>query len=146
MAHYGVTVTGEALAAATAETLLMVIAGSGRRARIKRWGVSFNGANVSDVPIQVQLMRFTSNGSSSEAAATKLDPTSESALAVVRTAFTAEPSTSDILESHYVSPAGGNLIEVYFDDAPVVPAVGRIGIRLLGNAAVNVSGFMIFEE
>lgn len=146
MSLYGAQVTGEALAAATAETVLMVVAGSTNRAKLRRWGVSFNGTDPTKTPVQVQLMRFTSNGSSTQGTPLKLDESAVSALSTYRSAFTAEPSTGDVLESVFVSPAGGLVVETYFDDAPVVGISGRLGIRVLGNDAVNVSAFMHFEE
>lgn len=145
MSLYAAQVTGEALAAATVETVMLVLAGT-NRCRLRRWGVSFNGTNVANSPVQVQLLRLTSNGSSSSAAPLKLDEADIAATATYRTSFTAEPSTSDVLESHYITPAGGLLVETYFDDAPVIGVNGRLGIRILGNDAVNVSAFMHFEE
>lgn len=146
MSLYSAQVTGEALAAATVETIIMIATGTARRGRLRRWGISFNGTDVTDAPVQVQLMRFTSNGSSSSSTPLKLDEADVAPLATARSAFTAEPSTSDVLESHYVSPAGGQLIETYFDDAPIIGVSGRLGVRILGNDAVNVSAFMHFEE
>lgn len=146
MSLYAGQVTGEAVTAAVAETIIMVATSTSIRAKIRRWGVSFNGTDVTDAPVQVQLMRFTSNGSSSTGVPVKMDTSDVPALSAIRTAFTAEPTTSDVLETHFVSPAGGNLIETYFDDAPVVEVSGRIGIRVLANDAVNVSAFIHFEE
>lgn len=146
MSLYAVQVTGEAIAASTAETILMVVAGSSKRVKVRRWGISFNGVDVTDAAVQVQLMRFSSNGTSSSSTPTKLDESEVASLAAVRTAFSAEPTTGDIIESHFVTPAGGNLVEVYYDDAPVVGVNGRIGIRVLAADAVNVSGFLVFEE
>ncbi len=146
MSLFAAQVTGEALAASTAETVLMISTGANKRAKIRRWGVSFNGTNVANTPVQVQLMRFTSAGSASSGTPLKLDESDVASLSTFRSAFSAEPTTSDVLESHFVTPAGGAVIETYFDDAPVVGVSGRLGIRVLGNDAVNVSAFIHFEE
>lgn len=146
MSLYSAQVTGEALAAATVETIIQIAASATKRARLRRWGISFNGVDVTDTPVQVQLMRFSSAGSSSSSTPLKLDEADVAPLATARSAFTAEPTTGDILESHYVSPAGGQLIETYFDDAPIIGVSGRLGVRILGNDAVNVSAFIHFEE
>lgn len=150
MSHYSITVTGEALAAATVETVLQVVAGASKPVRVSRWGVSFNGVTVSDIPVRVELIRLTSAGTSSAFVPLKLDPNSEASMAAARTAHTAEPTAGDLLEVHYVSPAGGGLIEVYSagypDERPIVAPNGRIGIRVLATAAVNVNAFLIFDE
>lgn len=150
MAHYGIQVTGEALAAATVETLLQVVAGASKPVRISRWGVSFNGVDVTDQPVRVELLRLTSAGTSSAFTPVKLDPNSEASMAAARTAHTAEPTAGDVLAVYYVSPAGGGIVEVYSpgypDERPIVAPNGRLGIRLLAVDAVNVNGFMFFEE
>lgn len=150
MAQYSVTVTGEAVAAATVETILQVVAGASKPLWLSRWGISFNGADVTKTPVRVELLRLTSAGSSSAFTPLRLDPNSEAAMATARTAHTAEPTAGDVLEVHYITPAGGNLIEVYSpgwpDERPKVAVNGRLGIRVLANDAVNVSAFLLFEE
>lgn len=150
MAHYSINVTGEAIAASTVETILQVVAGATKPVRLSRWGVSFNGVDVTDQPVRVELLRLTSAGTSSAFTPLKLDPNSEAAIATARTAHTAEPVAGDVLEVHYVSPAGGNLVEVYSagypDERVIVAPNGRLGIRVLAVDAVNVNAFLIFDE
>jgi len=150
MAHYSINVTGEAIAASTVETVLQVVAGATKPVRLSRWGISFNGVDVTDQPVRVELLRLTSAGTSSAYTPKKLDPNSEASIAQGRTAHTAEPTADDVLEVHYVSPAGGNLVEVYSagypDERPMVAPNGRLGIRVLAVDAVNVNCFLIFEE
>ena len=150
MAHYSINVTGEAVAAATVETILQVVAGANKPVRLSRWGISFNGVTVTDQPVRVELLRLTSAGTSSAYVPKKFDPNSEASMAQGRTAHTAEPTADDVLAVHYVSPAGGNLEEIfspgYPDERPIVAPNGRLGIRVLAVAAVNVNAFLIFEE
>ena len=150
MSHYSVVVTGEAIASSTVETILQVVAPADKPVRISRWGVSFNGVSVTDQPVRVELLRLTSAGTSSAFTPLRLNPTDEASRATARTAHTAEPTATDVLEVHYVSPAGGNLVEIYSagypDERPVAAPAGRIGIRVLATNAVNVNAFMIFEE
>jgi hypothetical protein len=150
MAHYSVNVTAEAVAAATVETLIQVSAVGGKPFRVARWGVSFNGVTVTDQPVRVELIRLTSDGTSSAFTPKKMDPTTEVSLAQGRTSHTAEPVAGDVLEIHYVSPAGGNLVEAYSagypDERPYIQPAGRIGIRVLAAAAVNANAFIIFDE
>lgn len=149
MAHYSINVTGEAIAASAVETILQVVAGT-KPVRLSRWGISFNGTDVTDQPVRVELLRLTSAGTSSAYTPLKLDPTSEASLAAGRTAHTAEPTAGDVLEVHYITPAGGNLVEVYSagypDERPIVAPAGRLGIRVLAVDAVNVNAFLLFDE
>ncbi len=150
MAHYSINVTGEAVAAATVETIIQVVASASKPVRLSRWGVSFNGVTVTDQPARVELLRLSSAGTSSAFVPLKLDPNSEASLASARTSHTAEPTAGDVLEVHYITPAGGNIVEVfspgYPDERPIVAPNGRLGIRVLAVAAVNVNAFMLFEE
>lgn len=150
MAHFSINVTGESIAAATVETALQVVAGATKPVRISRFGVSFNGVSASDQPVRVELLRLGSDGTSSAYVPKKFDPGSEASIAQGRTAHTAEPTAGDILEVHYVTPNGGNLVEVfspgYPDERPIVPPNGRLGIRVLATAAVNINAFLVFEE
>lgn len=150
MAHYSINVLGEAVAASTVETIIQVVAGAAKPVRLARWGVSFNGVTVTDQPVRVELIRLTSAGTSSTFVPKKMDPNSEAAVAQGLTSHTAEPVAGDVLEVHYVSPAGGNLVEAYSagypDERPIVAPTGRLGIRVLAVNAVNVSAFIIFDE
>ena len=92
MAHYSINVTGEAIAAATVETILQVVAGASKPVRVSRWGVSFNGVDVTDQPVRVELLRLTSAGTSSAYTPKKFDSNSEASMAAGRTAHTAEPT------------------------------------------------------
>lgn len=144
---YSVQVTGESVAAATVETLCQIVASSSKKLQLVRWGVSFNGADPTKTPVQVELLRLTGDGSSSAYVPKKLDPTAEAALATGRTAHTAEPPADDILETYYVSPAGGGVFPVYAPDERIVVGLsGRVGIRVLANDAVNANAYMIFDE
>lgn len=149
MAHFSINVTGEALAASTVETVLQVVAGATKPVRVSRWGVSFNGVDVTDQPVRVELLRLTSDGTSSAYTPKKMDANSEASVATARTAHTAEPTAGDVLITAYVTPTGGYeqvFSPGYPDERPIAAPNGRIGIRVLGVDAVNVSAFLIFEE
>jgi hypothetical protein len=144
---FSISVDLEAVAASTAETLLQVVAASTKSIELVRWGVSFNGTNPDTGPVKVDLMRFTSVGTSSAFTPLKLDPTSDAALAAGRTAFTAEPVSADILERHLVASYNGLLVMQYAPDERIrVAADGTLGIRVLAQAAVNATAFFVFAE
>lgn len=144
---FSVNVVGEALTANTVETVLQVAASASKAIEVVRWSVSFNGVSASDAPVRVELLRVTSAGTSSAFTPVKLDPATTPALATARTAHTAEPTVGDIIEPYQVTPYGGLLLVQYApDERPKVEANGRIGIRCLAAAGVNVTAHLVFAE
>lgn len=144
---FTVNVSGDAVAAATAKTIVQGVASASKSIELVRWGISFAGATATDTPVLVELLRLTSAGTSSAYTPLKLDSASDVALLTARTSHTAEPVAGDVIEKFYVTPAGGLLYVQYAPDERVkVAAAGRLGIRVLANNAVNVSAFMIFGE
>lgn len=147
MSLHSVNVTAQAVAASTVQTLATVLASANKSVRLVRWGVSFNGADVAKAPIRVELLRLTSNGTSTSYTPKKIDPTSDAVMASGRTSFTAEPVAGDVLEVHYLSPAGGGIVEVYAPDERInVAPAGAVGVRVLASDAVNANVFLIFDE
>lgn len=146
MSLFSVNVSGEALAAATAETIIQGVASASKSVRLVRWGISFNGVSVTDAPVLVELLRLTSAGTSSAFTPVKLDPASDAPLMTARTSHTAEPTAGDVIEKHYVSPTSLLVMQYAFDERVTVAPSGRLGIRVLAANAVNASAFLIFEE
>jgi hypothetical protein len=144
---FSIQVTGEAVAAAASETVLQAVASISQGLEVVRWSISFNGTSPTAAPVRVELMRFTSAGSSTLYTPKKIDPASDPPLATGRTAFTAEPTSDDVLETYYVTPNGGLLVMQYgYDERPNVAVNGRIGLRVLANDAVNVNAYLVFGE
>lgn len=146
MSLFSINVSGEAIAASTAETLIQGVASANKSIRLVRWGVSFNGVSVSDAPVLVELLRLTSAGTSAAFTPIKLDPASDAPLMTARSSHTAEPTASDVIEKHYVSPTSLLVMQYAYDERVSVAANGRLGIRVLAANAVNASAFLIFEE
>jgi len=147
MTQYSVNVTTEALAAGAVETVLQVVASASKDLEVVRWAVSFNGVSPTDPPALVELRRLGSAGTSSAFTPLKIDPNSVASLATARTSHTAEPTTADLLEAYTVTPYGGLLVMQYAPDERIkVAASGRLGIRVLSTAAVNVTAYLIFNE
>lgn len=147
MSLYTINVRREALAAATAETVLQVVAPAGRPVSVIRWAVSFNGVTATDAPVQVDLLRLTSSGTSSAFTPVRLDPYSEVAAATARTAHTAEPSYGDVLETYEVTPYAGLLVVQYAPDERIkVGPGGRLGIRCSAPSAVACTAYLVFDE
>ncbi len=90
----------EELTASATETLVQVVAATNHQVKIKKWEVSFAGVTVTDEPIEVQLTRQSSAGTSSALTPVKWhDSDGDTIDATGRQDFTAEPTTGDILAS-----------------------------------------------
>lgn len=148
MEKYKVTKVGQALAAATAETVLQIVAAANRRVKLKRIVVSFNGVSPSNVPVLVELWRQTGAGTSSAGTVEKLDPAATTAITTARIDFTVEPTSNDnLLEAWYLTPNGG-LLDITFPDGqePLIPASGRAGLLCTAPDAVSVTVSATIEE
>lgn len=148
---YSVTTEGEeALAAATAETLIQLRGATTCRAVILGWGVSFDGVSSTEAPVVVRLLRQTSDGTGTGATEVKWDPDSNAANCAALHSFSStEPSAGDVLEVHEVHPQGGNLVREYPPGRePIIEdaTTSRIAIEATAPAAVNAVAFLIWEE
>jgi hypothetical protein len=142
-------ISGEALAAAATETLIQVVTGSTREARIKEWSVSFNGVDSTDEPILVELLRQTTAGTSSALTMVKNNPSDPAIIATALQDFSAEPTAGDVLWSEYITPAGGfDRVQLPLGEEIVVAVSSRIGLRCTTAAGVTASAaaYIKFEE
>lgn len=149
--YAGTTEGEEALAAATAETIMQLRGATAVKAKIVAWGVSFDGATATDAPVMVRLLRQTSDGTGTGATEALLsDPDGPTANCAFLHSFSStEPSAGDVLEVYEVHPNGGSLVREYPPGRePVLDnaTTSRIGIDCLAGATVNVVGFLHWEE
>lgn len=135
-----------ALAAATAKTVLQVVAASNHRVKVLRWGVYFDSTSGSAEPVQVRLLRQTTAGTMSSLTPTKLSTYSETVQTTAQHTATAEPTPSDVLDIAEVHPQQG--YEVIFPQGQEIEigGGGRVGIECTAPAGVNVRAKIIFEE
>lgn len=147
MSVFTVTVTEEAVAPAAVETIIQAVAGAARGLDLIRWSLSLNGVTPTDAPARVQLCRMMSAGTSTLVTPVKMDAAADAVAATARTAFTAEPTLGDVLETYALTPYGGLIVMDYAPDSRIrVAANNRLGLRVLASAAVNVSAYMVFAE
>lgn len=139
--------TGEvALSAATAKTVLQIVAASNHRVRIKRWGVFFDGVSTTAEPVQVRLLRQTSAGTMSSLTPTKLGTESETLQTTAQHTATVEPSAGDTLDIAEVHPQTGYEVIFPAGEEIDVAGSGRVGIECTAPATVNVRAKIIAEE
>jgi hypothetical protein len=137
-----------ALAAATAKTVLRVKAATNQRARLKRWGVFFDGTSVTAEPVQVRLLRQTTDGTGTANTGRVVSPggAAEAVQTAAIDSCTAEPTAGDVLDAVEVHPQAGYEVIFPMDQEVDIPGGGRVGIECTAPAGVNVRSKMVIEE
>lgn len=135
-----------ALTAATAKTVLQVVAASNHKVKLLRWGVFFDGTSATAEPVQVRLLRQTSAGTMSALTPTKQTTDSETLQTSAQHTATAEPSAGDVLDVCEVHPQSGYEVVLTPDNYIWVAGGGRVGIECTAPAGVNVRAKVVFEE
>jgi hypothetical protein len=137
------------LTAATAQTVIQVVAATNQRVRIIEIELSFDGTNSANTPAQVRIMRQTGAGTSSAlstgqvgvAGIAKLNDlysVAETIQTTGRITFSGEPTYSEVLRWITVPVFGGTIVV----PAPpgqedYVPGGSRYGIVVTAPQAVN---------
>lgn len=147
-AFIGQATTAEiALTAATARTVIQLVAASNHRVKLLAYGVYFDGTSSSAEPVQVRLLRQTTAGTMSSLTPTKRDDSiAETLQTTAQHSATAEPTAGDVLEVKEVHPQGGYEKVFPFGQEIIIGGGDRAGIECTAPAGVNVRAEMIFEE
>lgn len=147
-AFNGIAQTAEvALAAATAKTVIQIVAPANHRLRIMRWGVAFDGVSTTGEPVQVELIRQTTAGTMSALTPAPLDDSlSETLLTTAQHTATVEPTSTSVLDSLEVHPQDRHEILYPWGQEPIVGGSDRVGIRCTAPAIVNVRAKIVWEE
>ena len=150
--QYSATTEGEeALAAATAETVLHLIGHASVKAKIVEWGVSFDGTSPTAEPVQVKLFRTTADDGTASGASELMwgDPDAPTPLCTVKHSFSVEPTKASFpIFAMEVHPQAGLIIqyplgrEIGLDNT----ASGGVCIEVTSPAIVNVQGYIVWEE
>lgn len=150
MAIYSCTTEGEeALAAATAETLLQIIGSASIKTRLIQWSVAFDSVTAAAEPVLVRLARQSTAGTSTGAAEVPADADDPASLVTCFHSFSAEPTMGVVLEEHEVYPGGIPFIVQYpLGDEPVIDSdtTSRLAIIVTAPAVVNAVATMRWRE
>ena len=149
MPLYTAIVQAEVIATAATETLVQIVTGATRQAKIKEWGISFDGTSPTATPIRVDLLRQTTAGTSSSLTIIENDPTGPAPISTALQDFSAEPSASDVLWSEYITPAGGfDRVQLPLGEEIVVDVSTRLGLRAVvpTGSNCNATAYIKFEE
>lgn len=134
-----------ALGAATAKTVIQVVAAANHRVKIKRWGVFFDGVSATEAPVEVRLLRQTTAGTMSALTPVALDTAAETIQTTAQHTATAEPTAGNVVDVVEVHPQGGYEVNLEGQEI-IIPGGGRIGIECTAPSVVNVRAKIIFEE
>lgn len=139
--------TEVALVAATARTVLQVATATNHAAKIKRWGVTFDGTLSTAEPVVVVLMRQTTAGTMTSLTLVKADSDRTGTIqTTAQHTATAEPTSGDVLDRVEVHPQSGYIYVAPYGDEDIIPANTRAGIVCTAPAGVNVVAVMRIEE
>lgn len=148
MPGYKITTEGEeALAAATAETVLLLAGSTAGKARLTEVALGFDGVTSTAEPVQWKVKRgnSASQGTSSAATEEKEDPDDATAANTGFHSFSGEPTyTGQPLAHGEVHPMGGWMrvpVSLVVDDA----TNSFLGLELTAPAIVNVAAEMRWE-
>jgi hypothetical protein len=147
---YSVTTQSEeALAAATAETVVQLRGSTAVKAKIVEWGVSFDGTSATAEPVRVRLLRQTTDGTSGTAGTeVAWDPDNPTANCTSHLDFSAEPAAGDVLADYEVHPQTGIVVQYPLGREPTLDnaATSRVGIDCNAPATVNAVAYLVWEE
>lgn len=150
MGAYSVTTEGEeALAAATAETLVQVIGSASTKSKIVQWSVAFDSVSPTAEPVLVRLARQTTSGTSTGATEVRNDPDDPTALCTSFHSFSAEPTLGEVIEEIEVYPGGIPFVMQYpMGLEPIIDSdtASRVGIIVTAPAVVNAVATLKWVE
>lgn len=149
---YTASIDNNALAAATAETLLELKTTSAVRATLVQWWVEFDGVTASNTPVKLELLRVS--GGTPGVTGTTLTPLKFTDFApAAATTFThtvtneqGGSSTFEVLEVHRIPPTSGIFVQYPLGREIQIPVSGHFRIRLTAAQIVNATGGVIWEE
>jgi hypothetical protein len=137
-----------ALVAATAKTVLSVIAPAQFGVDLKKYRIGFDGVTASAVPVLIEVVSFTTDGTGSAATG----PNQAYGRTITpgfstKYNYTVEPTTVTVLDHYTMTPNGGLIVYDFpLGDTPDTAVSNLMALRLTAPAAVNVQATMFFER
>jgi hypothetical protein len=142
-----VSLPSTALTAATAKTVFRVKAATNQRAKILGYGFFFDGTTNSATPVQIQIGRISADGTLT---AGTILPNEEELTETFQTSVgiqaSAEPTYSSYLKTITVHPQLGYEYLAPLGQEIIVKGGGMLGFVVNAPAAVDVRGYVMFEE
>jgi hypothetical protein len=135
----------------TSLTIARLKAATNQRAKVLGYGFYFDGTSNSAQPVQIRIGRIPTTDITSPSALTitpnedELTETFQTSVAQ-STAHANEPTYGNILKTITVHPQLGYEYLAPLGQEIVVKGGGMLGFELTAPAAVNVRGYVMFEE
>lgn len=140
-------VSEEALAAATEETVIQLVAPANQRVVVKGFGIFFDGQTVGNEPVYIEIARQTTAGTASALTPAARDGSiSETIQTSAQQDFTGEPTKGNVLESYNIHPQSGYGAYYPFESPIIIEGGGRLGLIATAPDAVNCTAWFVFEE
>ncbi len=136
-----------ALVAATAKTVLSVIAPAQFGVDLTKYRLGFDGVTASAVPVLVEVVAFTTDGTGTGGTVNQVYGRSITAGFTTKYNYSAEPTTATVVDHYTMTPNGGVIVYDFpLGTTPDTAVSNLIGLRLTAPAAVNVQATMFFER
>lgn len=118
------------------------------RATILSWWIEFDGISGSATPIKVELIRGTGGITGTSITAEKYTDKYDAAATVAKHTSTNEGTigVTNALESHYVHPQSGILVQYPLDREIQIPVSAFLRLRVTAAASVNASVGIVWQE
>jgi hypothetical protein len=136
-----------ALAAATAKTVLSVIAPAQFGVDLTKYRIGFDGVTASAVPVLVEIVSFTTDGTGTSGNVNQAYGRAITAGFTTKYNYTVEPTTATIVDHYTLTPNGGLIVYDFpLGTTPDTAVSNLMALRLTAPAAVNVQATMYFER
>lgn len=136
-----------ALVAATAKTVLSVIAPAQFGVDLVKYRIGFDGVTASAIPVVVEVVSFTTDGTGTSGTIAQVYGRSITAGFTTKYNYTVEPTTATLIDRFTITPNGGTLIYDFpLGTSPDTAVSNLIALRCTAPAAVNVNGTMWVER
>lgn len=140
-------ISGQAVAAATIETLIQLLSVANHRVAVLGYGLGGRGTSNTEEPGVVEIVRQTTAGTASALLARRLQDTlTETILTTAQEIFTAEPTPGDLLRIHTLHPQAAFDIRDAFSREIIIGGAGRVGFRVTFAQAQTLDAYIDFEE
>jgi hypothetical protein len=147
VALYWVSVDALALVANTAKSVLELGTSSGNRARIIEWWVEFDGTTPTNVPVKVEVGRFSAAVTTATSASEKYDTADGTPTVTAKHSTSSEGAgTADDIMYHRVNPTTGLYVQYPLGRELVIPVSSFWRMRCTAANGVNVTAGVTWEE
>lgn len=135
------------LAAATAKTVLQILAPANQRLMVKRWGIYFDGTSTTAEPVIIKLIKQSTAGSGgSSQSPVMMSAGSETPQASGLYNITTEPTTTTVMDIIELHPQQGWQEFIPLDQGFPIVGGTRLGITVTAPAIVNCVAKIVYEE